>query len=106
MRAKMDRANRAKQFMPFAALTGLDVAMQTKEQLREEEISLGEDAQLALDLRLRSLPIGAEVCAVFYYDGRYTEHRGIFKGQDETNGQLLVGRERIDAARLLDIEAI
>ena len=104
MRAKMDRANRAKQFMPFSALTGLETAMREKEQLRTEPVSLGEDAQLELDLRLRSLPPGAEVCAVYYADGQYVSYRGSFRGKDETDGSLLIGRERIDPLLLLEVE--
>ena len=41
MRAKMDRRNRAKQFMPFAALTGLEAAMREMEVSPLEQILLG-----------------------------------------------------------------
>lgn len=37
-RVKMDIGNRAKQFMPFAALKGLPEALAEKEKLREEEL--------------------------------------------------------------------
>lgn len=37
-RVKMDISNRAKQFMPFAALKGLPEALAEKEKLREEEL--------------------------------------------------------------------
>lgn len=35
---KMDISNRAKQFMPFAALKGLPEALAEKEKQREEEL--------------------------------------------------------------------
>ena len=35
---KMDISNRAKQFMPFAALKGLPEALAEKERQREEEL--------------------------------------------------------------------
>ena len=104
MRAKMDRANRAKQFMPFAALTGLEEAMREKEFVPLEQILLGEDAQLELDHALRSVPPGAEVRAVYYSDGRYDELRGIFRGKDEADGRLRIGREKIETERLLYVE--
>lgn len=104
MRAKMDRGNRAKQFMPFAALTGLESAMQEKESVPLEEILLGPDAQTELDQRLQSLPIGTEVCAVYYSSGRYLVCRGTFRGKDEEYGCLRIGEERIDPDRLLNIE--
>lgn len=103
MRAKMDRANRAKQFMPFSALTGLESAMQEKECLRMEEISLAEDAQLELDRKLRSLPIGAEVRALCYSDGQYLPCLGVFRGQEET-GLLRIGKMTISPERLLSVE--
>lgn len=37
-RIKMDISNRAKQFMPFAALKGLPEALAAKEKQREEEL--------------------------------------------------------------------
>lgn len=37
-RVKMDISNRAKQFMPFAALKGLPEALAEKEKQREEEL--------------------------------------------------------------------
>ena len=37
-RVKMDIGNRAKQFMPFAALKGLPEALAKKEKQREEEL--------------------------------------------------------------------
>lgn len=104
MRAKMERTKRAKQFIPFAALTGLEAAMHKKEFVPLEQILLGEDAQLELDLALQSIPHGAEVCAVYYSDGRYDELRGVFRGKDETDGSLRIGREKIEPERLLYVE--
>ena len=104
MRAKMDRRSRAKQFMPFSALTGLEPAMREKEFLPLEQVLLGEDAQLELDLTLQSIPHGAEVCAVYYADGRYDSCRGVFRGKDDADGRLRIGREKIEPERLLCVE--
>ncbi len=104
MRAKMDRRNRAKQFMPFAALTGLEAAMREMEVFPLEQILLGEDAQTELDLTLQSIPLGAEVCAVYYADGRYESCRGAFGGKSDADGCLCIGRDRIRPERLLDVE--
>lgn len=41
-RVKMDISNRAKQFMPFAALKGLPEALEKKERIMEQEIALEE----------------------------------------------------------------
>ena len=55
MRAKMDRAERAKQFMPFAALEGLDRTLCDFNRPEDERVCLGEDAQIELDRRLHGL---------------------------------------------------
>ena len=47
MRAKMDRAERAKQFMPFAALEGLDRTLYDFNRPEDERVCLGEDAQIS-----------------------------------------------------------
>ncbi len=48
-RVKMDISNRAKQFMPFAALKGLPEALEEKERLWEEE------------MKQKSVPIEEEI---------------------------------------------
>ena len=53
MRSKMSRADRAKQFMPFSALSGYGKVIDELNALREPRITLGEDAALELDARLR-----------------------------------------------------
>ena len=104
MRAKMDRQNRAKQFMPFAALPELEPAIRAQEFIPLEEILLGEDAQLELDLTLQGIPPGAEICAVYYADGRYESCRGVFRGKDELDGRLRIGQMKIVPERLLSVE--
>ena len=48
-RPKMDRADRAKQFMPFDALKGFREALAEKERLRynEQELKTGEHTEVA-----------------------------------------------------------
>lgn len=58
MRQKMDRALRAKQFMPFAALKGYEAALRQKERVVHPPVLLGEDAQAELDRLLRQLRPG------------------------------------------------
>ncbi len=55
MRAKMDRGNRAKQFMPFAALRGFDDVIDDRGVLRERRRTLSEDERDTLDESLRLL---------------------------------------------------
>lgn len=51
----MPRADRAAQFSPFAALTGLDAALQETARLTDQRIILDEYEQAALDETLQAL---------------------------------------------------
>ena len=42
-RKKMNQAARAKQFMPFAALKGYDIALRAKEKILVPKIELSEE---------------------------------------------------------------
>lgn len=52
---QMSRQDRAAQFSPFAALTGLDAALQETARLTDRRITLDEYEQAALDERLQAL---------------------------------------------------
>lgn len=53
--APMPRADRAKQFMPFAALKGYDEAIEEKQVIYVPRLELGEEQRDALDRRLLML---------------------------------------------------
>lgn len=52
---QMSRQDRAAQFSPFAALTGLDAALQETARLTDQRITLDEYEQAALDEKLQTL---------------------------------------------------
>ena len=58
-RPHMSMGDRAAQFAPFAALTGYEDAVRETARLTEERVELTEDAQAALDARLRLLADGS-----------------------------------------------
>ena len=51
-RTKMSIENRAKQFMPFAALKGLPDALAAKEKIVVEKIELSSDMEEELDRKI------------------------------------------------------
>ena len=53
----MPRADRAKQFMPFASLRGFDAVIDDRQTLRARRRRLSEDEREAMDERLRELAI-------------------------------------------------
>ena len=72
----MKREDRAKQFMPFAALKGYEEALRLKEQFMEPRIVLGEDSTEMLDRKLHSVSVGAEIRVRHYWKRRYVEVEG------------------------------
>lgn len=59
-RAHMSMVDRGAQFSPFAALTGYDAVIQETARLTEMPAELDEDAQAALDAKLRRLRDAAD----------------------------------------------
>ena len=62
----MERSERAKQFMPFSPLSGLEKALAERAKITVSRPELSPDAAELLDRRLRQLQAGESVTAVFY----------------------------------------
>ena len=73
---RMRREDRAKQFMPFAALKGYEAALREKERFTEPRIVLGEDSAEMLDRKLRIVREGDEVRIRHYWKRRSVEVEG------------------------------
>ena len=52
-RASMSRTDRAKIFMPFAALKGYEEAIEEKQRLRVEKTELSQEKKEELDIKLQ-----------------------------------------------------
>lgn len=103
---RMSVANRAKQFMPFSALSGFEEALKQVERKRErvEKIELSQSQKERLNSIIRSLKLNDEI-KVEYYDGnKYQFITGLFKKVDEIYYNIHVGKERIDIASIKEIE--
>ena len=73
---KMDRENRAKQFMPFDALKGFREAVAEKEREITEKRELSEERKAELDLRLHAIQKGDRITAEYFRDGAYVTQTG------------------------------
>lgn len=78
----MTREDRAKQFMPFSPLKGLEEALSRMEKQVCPRIILGEDAQMELDMALRGLCPGNKVCITYYSKDEYISRTGQVSGID------------------------
>ena len=104
-RARMTVENRAKQFAPFSAITGLDRAVDQK--LREvsqvEKRELSEERAAELDEKLRALRRGMRVSLAYYANREYCSLSGLVEQLDPDEGFLKIGGETIPFADLSDV---
>lgn len=115
-RAPMPQANRAAQFMPFAALTGYDDAVKEEARLTEQKIELDDDALQQLNERLWALqamlPDAPEIQVTYFVadpqklGGAYRQLSGRIKRIDPAGGRLVLrGGAVIPFDNILRIES-
>lgn len=102
----MNRQDRAKQFMPFAALKGYEEALKEREKRTEPRIVLGEDGAEELDRKLRSLSIGNSVRIRHYRRRCYAVTEGTVEDIMYDKRQLKVGKEEIKYEDIADIDLL
>ena len=104
-RARMTVENRAKQFAPFSAITGLDRAVDQKlrEANRVEKRELSEERAAELDEKLRTLRRGMRVSLAYYANREYCSLSGLVERIEPEEGFLKIGNERIPFADLSDV---
>ena len=66
IRAKMDRAQRAKQFAPFAALKGFEEALREKERIIVPKVELYEEKKAEIDSILRNKKKQDSITVIYY----------------------------------------
>lgn len=121
-RPPMDRAARAKIFMPFAALKGYEGALWEKQKCRVEKIELSEESKEELDRKIRELLLmlgNGERPVVeltqFIPDkkasheekrtlGQYVNKRGALKKIDIFSGVIRLEEEEVALEDVLKIE--
>ena len=99
-------ADRAAQFMPFAALTGYYDLVRAQERVREprRELTAGRAARLSSALaRLRRRDL---VRVTFYEDGAYVTCEGAVSAVDLADREIQVVRTHIQLDDLWDLEVL
>lgn len=97
--------NRAKQFAPFSALTGLDLALEKKrrELDRSERRELSEESAAELDERLRALEKGMRVTICYYCGQEYRRLTGTVERLEEAEGLLYLDGAKIPLADIAEL---
>ena len=99
----MDRADRAKQFMPFDALKGFQEALREKERVRVSKRILSEEEREELNRELSRIGKMDMVEAEYFQDGEYVSVKGMVSGINRQEGWLRIVNMQIrfeDIARL------
>lgn len=81
---KMNREDRAKQFMPFAALKGYPDALRKKEKIVVPKAELSEEYQEELDRELRQVRKNDIITVIYFYKGEYLKLTGMVSRIDAT----------------------
>lgn len=107
-RPKMSKEERAKQFLPFSAVRGLEEALERKRQelFVETQPILCFDAEVEIDETLRSISRGDEV-EIEYFDGvKNKTKRGIVDNLRREMCDIILGGEYISFSSIGKIRVL
>lgn len=80
--------NRAKQFMPFAALKGYEEALREKEKVVVPKIELSEERKEELDFIFKQIQKKDMIKVVYFHDDEYIKIEGMVSRLD-TNARII-----------------
>lgn len=74
--------NRAKQFVPFAALKGYEEALRAKEKIIVDKIELSEEKKAELDYKLQQIKKNDIITVVYFLKDEYIKLEGMVSRLD------------------------
>lgn len=98
-----EKADNAKQFMPFAALTGFDLLVKERERIIEPRRERSEEENEMLSKKIISLKKGAFVKVRYYRKDAYEFIEGRVTQIDEVFRTLTVTKTKISFDDIYDI---
>lgn len=100
----VNRVARAKQFLPFDALKGLQEALKEKEIEYEEKKELSEDTLSELNDKFNQVENGKCIKLKYYKNGRYSEIEGIATNIDYIKKKIQINKtENVNICDIIDI---
>lgn len=102
----MSREERAKQFMPFAALKGYPDALRKKEKVVVPKIELSLEYQEELDRKLRQVKKNDIITVVYFSKDEYLQLSGMVSRIDATARVLKIVNTKISFEDIYDISEI
>lgn len=101
---KMSTQDRAKQFMPFAALKGLPEALAAKEKIVVPKIEMSPEMAAELDLKMHLIEKGKMATVVYFHEGEYIQTTGMVARIDPTCRLLQIVSTKITFEDILDVK--
>ena len=78
----MEMENRAKQFVPFAALKGYEEALRAKEKIVVEKVELSEEKKAELDFKVQRIKKKDIISVVYFSKDEYIKMEGMVSRLD------------------------
>ena len=100
----MSAEQRAKQFMPFAALRGFYDLIREKERIVVPKHEIAEDKAAELSEKMKLVERGMMVKVLYYSDGEYVSVEGIVSKIDLDFRKLIVVKTEINLDDIWDVE--
>jgi len=101
---RMSPAERAKQFMPFAALKGYEEALRQKEKIIVEKIELSEEMKEELDRQFGKIKQNDIVTVIYYEKEEYLQTTGMVAKIDTDARIIKVVNHKIEFDNIYRIE--
>ena len=100
---KMPVSDRAKQFMLFSALKGLDEALRTKEKIVVPKVELSPEMAEELDYKMHLLEKGKVTTIIYFSSGEYVKVTGLVARIDQTSRVIQIVNTKIRFDDIFDI---
>ncbi len=100
----MPISERAKQFMPFAAVKGLTEALEKKEKLPVAKVEMSEERIDEINQKLAEIKKGMTVTVTYFHDDEYIQLTGVILQLDTVVHELQIADSKIAFSTILDID--
>lgn len=105
MKQRRGRAERAKLFMPFAALKGYGDYIKEKERVIVPKADLMPDAHYTLDWKIKMIESGKLITVVYYDRNQYVKKEGMVSDISLEKGYLKIVDTIINLIDIVSIES-
>ena len=96
--------NRAKQFVPFAAVKGFEEALRAKERIIVEKIELSEERKAELNFKLHQIKKNDIIKVIYFDKDEYVKIEGMVSRLDKDARVLQIVNTKILFDNIYDIE--